>query len=123
MTIKSEDNKIKKIYMKLKNSVHYDGQTMFLLMCTLFIIVVIYFSLIGLSTSRTTASNFTSEQFAKVLVRGEYPDVLCMATNSGAFRTYKSGTYKIGITDNGWNIWVEPHSNGSAFHLDKCEVK
>ena len=64
------------------------------------------------------------ETLAKSIERANHPDILCMASESGAFRTYKAETYKIGKREGyGWNIWIEPHTDANAFHLSKCEIK
>jgi len=124
MTIKSEDKKIKRVWCKKVKQYLEDNWGGIGLVVVGILTFVIVLNLILNFTNKPTASNMTEEELAKVLVRANYPDVLCMATHSGAFRTYKTGTYKIGIREDvGWNIWVEPHESANAFHLAKCEVK
>ena len=74
------------------------------------------------SIQSTAANTDVYEQLAKSIVRADYPDILCMS-DSGAFRIYKVGTYKLGITVNGWNIWTGDCTPGTTFHLSKCEIK
>ena len=90
-----------------------------------FIFIVIYGAVVLITslTDKLPVNYGQEEALAKALVRADYPDVLCMSTK-GAFRTYESKTYKIGIKEPGWNIWVEPYNKGvGAFHLAKCEIK
>lgn len=124
MTIKSEDKKDKKkVCETVKNffKEHSDWLKYVLTIFALFGFVFVF--VYGVINLIKQPSTLDEEALAKALVRADYPDVLCMSTK-GAFRTYESGTYNIGIKEPGWNIWVEPYKKGvGAFHLAKCEIK
>ncbi len=123
MTIKSEDKKIKRVWCKKVKQYLEDNWGGIGLVVVGIIILGLIINFAVNYTSATDESEAYGKKLAKQIVRADYPDVLCMATNSGTFRTYKAGTYKMGITKNGWNIWLAPHTSASAFHLVKCEIK
>jgi len=123
MTIKSETEEPKqKLCIRFKKYME-DKWGVIGLFTVIFIVIYGAVLLINSLTTKLPVNYGQEETLAKNLVRADYPVVLCMSTK-GAFRTYKSGTYKIGIKEPGWNIWIEPYNNGvGAFHLAKCEVK
>ena len=65
------------------------------------------------------------DNFAKELVKSDYPTLLCLSPN-GQFRTYEEKTYTVHRDkNNGWNVyWTEQGpSDSSSFHIVRCEIK